>query len=67
MADYIAKANHTKIQERRDGQCFTAIPAFIRDLLELKGGTILRWTPGAPRTLTVEVVGWVEPERKSRG
>jgi len=59
------KANETKVQERSDGQCFSAIPAFVRDLLEIKGGTILRWTPGA-RTITIEVAGFEEPQRRSR-
>ena len=58
-----AKANETKVQERSDGQCFSAIPAFVRDLLEIKGGTILRWTPGA-RTITLEVVGFEKPKTK---
>ncbi|GEM_PF-6930275 len=59
-----SRANETKVQRRKDGQCFTAVPAFVRDDMRLRGGSLLRWTPLGPGRWQVEVSGFEEPERR---
>ena len=59
-----AKANETKVQQRPDGTCWGVFPAFVRDEMGMKGGSLLRWTPMGGGRWQVEVSGYEETAKR---